>query len=108
MALMQVEPQSCRELVAAMLSAEFVDGGVDPAALRRVHAGEHAEWALALDRSGMFGTDTVAAVTARWREDPRVLLDALLTEADDVTRRRCLTAWAALDDGGAGTRARMA
>ncbi|WP_256673861.1 hypothetical protein [Nocardia cyriacigeorgica] len=104
----QVEPQNCRELVAAMFSAEFVDGGVDPAALRRVHAGEHAEWADALDRSGMFGVDTVAAVTAQWRQDPRVLLDALLTEADDVTRRRCLTAWTALDEGSAGTQAQMA
>ncbi|CCF61880.1 hypothetical protein [Nocardia cyriacigeorgica] len=108
MALKQVEPQNCRELVAAMFSAEFVDGGVDPAALRRVHAGEHREWATALDRSGMFGTETVAAVTAQWRADPRVLLEALLTEADDVTRRRCLAAWSALDDGASGTRARMA
>ncbi|WP_280232513.1 hypothetical protein [Nocardia cyriacigeorgica] len=108
MALQRIEPQSCRELVAAMFSAEFVDGGVDPTALRRVHAGEHTEWVDALDRSGMFGVDTVAAVTERWRQDPRTLLDALLTEADDVTRRRCLTAWSALDDGAAGTRARMA
>lgn len=33
----------------------------------------------------------------QWRRDPRLLLDALLTDADDVTRRRCLTAWSALD-----------
>jgi hypothetical protein len=30
-----------RELVAAMFSSEFVEGGIDPDVLRRVHAGEH-------------------------------------------------------------------
>jgi hypothetical protein len=39
----------------------------------------------------------LAEVAEQWRRDPRLLLDALLTDADDVTRRRCLTAWSALD-----------
>lgn len=96
---MQDESHGRRELVAAMFSSEFVEGGVDPAVLRRIHAGDHAEWQTALDRSGIFGKQTLADLTARWHDNPRDLLDALLTEADDVTKRRCLTAWAELDRG---------
>ncbi|KAA8879837.1 hypothetical protein F3087_43225 [Nocardia colli] len=96
---MQDESHGRRELVAAMFSSEFVEGGIDPAVLRRVHAGDHAEWLTALDRSGIFGKETLADLTARWHDNPRDLLDTLLTEADDVTKRRCLTAWAGLDRG---------
>ncbi|MFQ6393252.1 hypothetical protein ACLMAJ_07360 [Nocardia sp. KC 131] len=53
------------------------------------------------DRAGSFGgifdKQALATVTEQWRRDPLILLDALLDEADDVTRRRCLAAWSALD-----------
>ncbi|WP_051407446.1 hypothetical protein [Nocardia sp. CNY236] len=86
-----------RELVAAMFASEFVDGEIDPETLRRVHAGEHDEWLTALDRSGMVGKEVLADLAEVWRGDPRELLEALLAEADEVARRRCLTAWARLD-----------
>ncbi|WP_069165019.1 hypothetical protein [Nocardia altamirensis] len=102
---MQDEPRGRRELVSAMFSSEFVEGGIDLEALRRVHRGEHDEWRTALDRSGVFGKEVLAELTDQWRRDPSQLLDALLADADDVTRRRCLTAWAELDNGAAGSSA---
>ncbi|MFD6159617.1 hypothetical protein ACFWF7_25795 [Nocardia sp. NPDC060256] len=96
---MQDQSHGRRELVAAMCSSEFVDGGIDQAALRRIHAGDHTEWLTVLDRSGIFGKETLADLTTQWHRNPRELLETLLTEADDVTRRRCLTAWSALDRG---------
>ncbi len=94
---MQGGQPSRRELVAAMFSSEFVEGGIDPDALRRVHAGEHEEWLTALDRSGVFGNEALAELTDLWRREPRELLEALLADADDVARRRCLAAWAGLE-----------
>ncbi|WP_330252476.1 hypothetical protein OG874_41480 [Nocardia sp. NBC_00565] len=94
---MQVESPDYRELVAAVFSYEFVDGGIDPDALRRIHAGDLQEWITALDRCGMFGKTAIATLSEQWHRDPRILLDALLDELDDVTRRRCLVAWSALD-----------
>ncbi|MEV6562762.1 hypothetical protein AB0M22_44075 [Nocardia sp. NPDC051756] len=102
---MQDESHGRRELVAAMFASEFVEDGIDPAVLRRIHAGDHAEWLTALDRSGIFGKETLADLTAQWRDHPRELLDTLLTEADDVTKRRCLIAWAGLDRGATGNSA---
>ncbi|MGW4330384.1 hypothetical protein ACWEKR_31395 [Nocardia sp. NPDC004573] len=94
---MQGEQPSRRELVAAMFSSEFVEDGIDADVLRRVHAGEHEEWLTALDRSGVFGKEALAELADLWRCEPRELLEALLADADDVARRRCLAAWAGLD-----------
>lgn len=94
---MQGEQPSRRELVAAMFSSEFVEDGIDPDVLRRVHAGEHEEWLTALDRSGVFDKETRAELADLWQREPRELLEALLADADDVARRRCLAAWASLD-----------
>jgi hypothetical protein len=67
---MQGEQPSRRELVAAMFSSEFVDGGIDPDVLRRVHAGEHEEGLNALDRSGVFGKEALTDLADIWRRDP--------------------------------------
>ncbi|WP_433713714.1 hypothetical protein ACQP2U_05705 [Nocardia sp. CA-084685] len=101
---MQVESSDYRDLVAAVFSYEFVDGGIDPDSLRRIHAGEIAEWVTALDRSGMFGKTAIATLSEQWQRDPRLLLEALLDEVDDVTRRRCLVAWSVLDSRSEFTR----
>ncbi|WP_433195090.1 hypothetical protein ACQP1G_40360 [Nocardia sp. CA-107356] len=95
--LMQVALPDYHELVAAVFSYEFVDGGIDTDALRRIHAGDVTEWITALDRSGMFGKTAIATLSDQWHRDPRMLLAALLEDVDDVTRRRCLVAWSALD-----------
>ncbi|WP_433661931.1 hypothetical protein ACQPW1_07095 [Nocardia sp. CA-128927] len=100
---MQDDSHGRQELVAAIFSSEFIEGGIDPAVLRRIYAGDRTEWLTALDRSGIFGKETLADLTTQWHRNPRQLLDILLTEADDVTKRRCLTAWAALDRGATGT-----
>ncbi|MFI6363533.1 hypothetical protein ACIBG0_12380 [Nocardia sp. NPDC050630] len=101
---MQVESSDYRDLVAAVFSYEFVDGGIDPDSLRRIHAGEIAEWVTALDRSGMFGKTAIATLSDKWQRDPRLLLEALLDDVDDVTRRRCLVAWSVLDSRSEFTR----
>ncbi len=94
---MQVESPDYRDLVGAVFSYEFVDGGIDPDSLRRIHTGEITEWITALDRSGMFGKTVIATLSEQWQSNPRLLLDTLLDEVDDVSRRRCLVAWSALD-----------
>ncbi|MEV0252004.1 hypothetical protein AB0H76_35840 [Nocardia sp. NPDC050712] len=94
---MPVESPRYRELIAALFADEFAEREVDVPELRRIHAGRFGEWLTALDRSGLFDKDALAAVEAQWRADPAVLLDALLSAADDVTRRRWLLAWSALD-----------
>ncbi|WP_194817582.1 hypothetical protein [Nocardia sp. XZ_19_385] len=94
---MQAESPNYRESVAALFADEFAEGSVDVSALRRIHAGEFGEWLTALDRSGLFGKDALTTIGDQWRGDPRLLLDALLSDSDDVTRRRWLMAWSALD-----------
>ncbi|MEV4240011.1 hypothetical protein AB0J47_33095 [Nocardia sp. NPDC049737] len=94
---MQVESPDYRDLVAAVFSYEVVDGGIDPDSLRRIHAGDIAEWITALDRSGMFGKTAITTLSDQWHRNPRLLLDALLDDVDDVTRHRCLVAWSVLD-----------
>ncbi|MEU4813453.1 hypothetical protein AB0H20_30000 [Nocardia fluminea] len=94
---MMREPQDRSEMVVALLAAEFADAGIDADAMERVYTGAHDEWARALEATGVFGVRAVAEITACWAADPRVLRDALLAEADEFTRRRCLAAWTAFD-----------
>ncbi|MFD6392838.1 hypothetical protein ACWF9G_32060 [Nocardia sp. NPDC055029] len=93
------EPQDRSALVGALLAAEYADAGIDPDAMDRVHAGVHEEWLSALEATGMFGIRALAEIAAEWAADPRQLRDALLSEADEFTRRRCLATWTTLDRG---------
>ncbi|MET9216520.1 MULTISPECIES: hypothetical protein [unclassified Nocardia] len=90
------EPQDRNELVGALLAAEYADAGIDSDAMRRVRDGEHEEWLSALEATGMFGIRALAEIAGEWTADPRLLRDALLAEADEFTRRRCLATWTAL------------
>lgn len=91
------EPQDRSELVVALLAAESADAGIDADAMERVYTGAHDEWSGALEATGVFGLRALAEITERWAADPRLLRDALLAEADELTRRRCLAAWTAFD-----------
>lgn len=91
------ESQDRSELVGALLAAEYADAGIDVEAMRGVRAGDHAEWLAALEATGLFGHTALSEIAAAWLRDPRLLRDALLAEADEFTRRRCLAAWSALD-----------
>lgn len=91
------EPRDRGELVGALLAAEFAD--IDADAMCRVHAGAHGEWLAALETTGLFGRTALAEIAACWAADPTLLRDALLGEADELTRRRCLSAWSSLDAG---------
>ena len=88
---------STPDLVAEMLSAEFLDGGVAYSTLESLHRGEIDDWLAVLDRCDLLGPDEVCAMADAWRLNPRILLDTLLTNADEMTQRRCRTTWAALD-----------
>ncbi|MFC8386076.1 hypothetical protein [Nocardia sp. NPDC057272] len=94
---MMREPQDRGELVGALLAAEFADAGIDIEVMRCVHTGAHHEWLSALESTGMFDARALAEIAARWAADPALLRDALLAEADELTRRRCLAAWASFD-----------
>lgn len=88
------EPQDRGELVGALLAAEFTDAGIEVEAMRRVYTGDHEEWVLALESTGLFGVRALAEIASHWAADPTLLRDALLAEADEFTRRRCTAAWA--------------
>ncbi|MEU4416392.1 hypothetical protein AB0G00_05625 [Nocardia salmonicida] len=94
---MMKQPQDRSELVGALLAAEFADAGLDTEAMRCVHTGVHQEWLSALESTGMFDVRAMAEIAACWSADPALLRDALLAEADELTRRRCLAAWASFD-----------
>lgn len=83
--------------VAAMFAYEFMDGGVDLDALERIHRGDVREWVTAVAGSGLFTNAQVERIDAGWQRDPRSLLDALLSEADEMTVKRCEATWSALD-----------
>jgi hypothetical protein len=85
------------DCAAALFSYDFVAGGVDYDTLESLHRGEVVEWIAALRRSGLFTDPEMDAVARAWTENPSLLLDALLRDADEMTVRRCRLAWASMD-----------
>ncbi len=94
---MSASSNCIEDYVAAMFAYEFMDGGVDYDSLARIHRGEVSDWVSAVAGSGLFTNAQVEGIDAVWRRDPKALLDTLLSEADEMTVRRCETTWAALD-----------
>ncbi|RVW08354.1 hypothetical protein EGT67_17770 [Prescottella agglutinans] len=80
-----------------MFAYEFMDGGVDYDSLDRIHRGDVGEWVSAVAGSGLFTNSQVERIDVAWRLEPKSLLDTLLSEADEMTVRRCEMTWAALD-----------
>lgn len=83
--------------VAAMFSYEFQGGGIDYDTIETIHRGDVHEWVVALAQSGLFERATVVDAEDTWKQRPRLLMDMLLRDADEVTRRRCDMAWSSLD-----------
>ncbi|MFC0449650.1 hypothetical protein [Rhodococcus jostii] len=94
---MNVVQLTTGDVVAAMFSLDFVDGGFRREAVERIHRGAIDEWVSALTGSGLFSNRAVADVVRAWRADPRLLLDSLLVEADRATLERYHAAWRELD-----------
>ena len=46
------------------------------------------EWQEALTDSGLFTDHSIDAIVDAWHSDPELLVDALLSGADEVSRRR--------------------
>lgn len=89
--------QASWNYVAAMFSYEFLDGGVEYDTIEAIHRGDVTEWVVALAHSGMFESSTVIEAEHTWQRRPRLLLDMLLRDADEMTCKRCDLAWASLD-----------
>jgi hypothetical protein len=85
------------QLLAAMFSYEFQGGGVEYDTIESIHRGAVEDWVNALEQSGLFEGSIVADAETTWKRHPRTLLELLLVDADEVTRRRCEMAWASLD-----------
>ncbi|OLL18415.1 MULTISPECIES: hypothetical protein [unclassified Rhodococcus (in: high G+C Gram-positive bacteria)] len=79
------------------LSDEFLSRRVDYNALERLHHGDVADWAATASRFAALSDEEERHLALRWRDNPRELLDILLARADEVTARRCRTAWVSLD-----------
>ncbi|WP_241665896.1 hypothetical protein [Prescottella subtropica] len=95
--VLQDAKRNCIEdYIAATFAYEFMDGVVDMEAIERLHRGDVREWVTAVAASGLFTAAQIDRIDAGWQCNPRSLLDALLSEADEVTVKRCETAWAGL------------
>ncbi|EID79877.1 MULTISPECIES: hypothetical protein [Rhodococcus] len=84
------------DVVAAIFPLEPGDGHVDLDAVERIRAGEFDDWTLAAARSGLFSPREIEALARSWHADPRSLFEALLTDSDDMTRRRYEIVWDSL------------
>src|SRR6478735_2074063 len=58
---------STPDLVAEMLSAEFLGGGVAYSTLEALHRGEIDDWLALLDRSDLLGPDEARTMADTWR-----------------------------------------
>lgn len=85
-------------LVAAMFSLELSDGRVDHDTVERIHQGILGEWVTAVRRSGLLSLPAVDFLAQCWQENPRLLFDVLLDDADTTTRAHHEALWAELDD----------
>ncbi|QSE77705.1 hypothetical protein [Rhodococcus koreensis] len=92
-----IASQSPRDVVAAMFSFDLDNGNVDFDAVERIREREFDDWVLAATRSGLFSPREIEALARSWHADPRSLFEALLTDADDMTRKRYEIAWDSLD-----------
>lgn len=82
---------------AAIFSYDFLDERLGYETIARIHRGDIAEWIQDLAASGLFSAAEVRAAELAWRKNPRLLLDALLEDADEVSVKRWEIAWARLD-----------
>jgi hypothetical protein len=87
-----------RDLAAATLSFDLEDGDVDLDAVERIREGDFDDWVLAATRSGLFSPHEIEDLTWSWHTDPRSLFEALLTDSDEMTRRRYEIVWDSLDE----------
>jgi hypothetical protein len=88
-------PACPRSDLCVMFSYELFDGGLDYESIGRIHRGEFDEWISALARAGLFTNEGIRSIEQQWRDDPRTLLDALLSKADEVTVKRYQDIWVA-------------
>ena len=92
---------ACRpphDVVAAMFSFDLGDGDIDLDAVERIREGDFDDWVLAAARSGLFSPCELEALARSWHADPRSLFEALLTDSDDMTRRRYEIVWDSLGE----------
>ena len=85
------------DVVAAIFSLDLEDGTVDLDAVERIRADDFDDWVLTTARSGLFTPREVESLARSWHADPMSLFDALLTDADDMTRKRYEIVWDSLD-----------
>jgi hypothetical protein len=86
------------DVVAAMFSFDLDDRDVDFDAVERIRAGEFDDWVRATARSGLFTPREVETMARSWHANPRSLFEELLTDSDDLARRRYEIVWASLDE----------
>ena len=93
-----IASQSPRDVVAAMFSFDLDDRDVDFDAVERIRERDFDDWVLAAARSGLFSPREIEALARSWHADRRSLFEALLTDADDMTRKRYEIVWDSLDE----------
>ncbi|MGC0363136.1 hypothetical protein ABH922_001120 [Rhodococcus sp. 27YEA15] len=82
---------------SAIFAYDFLDKGVGYETIARIHRGEIGEWISDLEASGLFSSAEIHAAELAWQENPRLLMNALLEDADEVSVKRWGIAWARLD-----------
>lgn len=85
------------DYISAVFGLDFVAGPDGFESVARIHRGEVDEWVESVARSGLFSNHVVADAARAWEADPRLLLIALLADADELTRKRFDIVWDSLD-----------
>ncbi|MEV0946935.1 hypothetical protein [Rhodococcus sp. NPDC049939] len=86
------------DMFASMFTLDLGDGEVDFGAIERIHAGDFDEWIEAAARSGLFTRHDVDILVRSWEANPKSLFDGLLSDVDEMTQRRYVAIWDALDN----------
>ncbi|MDF3313014.1 hypothetical protein P3H15_49765 [Rhodococcus sp. T2V] len=100
-AAVPIHAQPLQDLVAAIIAIDTSDESLDLDAVERIRQRQFDDWILAAARSGLFTAGEIDTLVQFWRADPRSLLDVLLANADDLTRRRYQAIWNSLGAPGA-------
>lgn len=85
------------DYISAVFGPDFVDGHSSLDAVEHIHCGDVGDWVDALGRSGLFSNRVVADAERAWKADPRLLLEALLADADQMTAKRFDIIWESLE-----------
>ncbi|MFD4368450.1 hypothetical protein [Rhodococcus sp. NPDC058521] len=84
------------DYISAVFGLDFLAAPYSFESVARIHNGEVDDWVNAIARSGLFSNRVVADAAFAWEANPRLILMALLADADEMTHKRFEMVWDSL------------